>query len=115
MLKGIGIAFGLLAVGLIGFSYSGVYDVSARVPHSVVTEWLLSNTSHNSVKSRAKQVVVPDLTNEELILIGAGYFDSMCVCFHVAPRHKRSALANVINPTAPDLTDSASHISSSEQ
>ncbi len=114
MLKGIGIAFGLLAVGSIGFSYSGVYDVSARVPHSVVTEWLLSNTSHNSVKSRAKQVVVPDLTSEELILIGAGDFDAMCVGCHGAPGVESSALGKGLSPPAPDLTDSAAHMSASE-
>lgn len=114
MLKGIGIAFGLLAVGLIGFSYSGVYDVSARVPHSAVTEWLLSNTSHQSVKRRAEQVVLPDLSNENLVLIGAGDFDAMCVGCHGAPGVERSALGEGLSPPAPDLTDSAAHMSASE-
>lgn len=114
MIRGVGFAFAIMGLGLIGFSYSGIYDVSARVPHDGMVSWFLSNTSHQSVKHSAKRIVVPDLTNEELIVIGSGDFDAMCVDCHGAPGKGKSAMGQGLNPVAPDLSQSATHMSAAE-
>ena len=72
-------------LGVIGFAYSGLYDVSASSPHSRFTNWLMSTTFHASIKRRAAAVNVPDLDDETLVLAGINDFDSMCIGCHGAP------------------------------
>ncbi len=99
------IAIGALVV--VGFAYSGLYDVSARSPHSGPLDWLLSTTSRASVARRAKGVDVPNLDNDDLVLAGANDFDAMCVGCHGKPGKSPTALARGLDPPAPDLAESA--------
>jgi mono/diheme cytochrome c family protein len=94
------------ALAIVGFAYSGLYDVAADSPHSGPIDWLLSTTSHASVARRAQDVVVPDLENHDLVLAGANDFEGMCIGCHQAPGHPPTALARGLNPPAPDLAES---------
>ncbi len=104
----------IAALAVIGYAYSGLYDVSATSRHSSVVGWLLSTTSHASVERRASEVVVPDLRDEALILAGVNDFDSMCAGCHGAPGKNPEAMGQGLNPAAPDLSEEASELSAAE-
>ncbi len=101
-------------VGVIGFAYSGLYDVSASSPHSGLTNWLLSRASHASIERRAGAVDVPDLEVEALVLAGINDFDSMCIGCHGAPGKSPAPVGQGLNPPAPDLAKSAVEMTPAE-
>ena len=104
----------LVAIGGIGFAYSGLYDVSASSPHSGVVNWLLSTTSHASIERYAQDVQVPDLGADDLARAGVNDFDAMCADCHGAPGQAPAAMGQGLNPPAPDLTESAAHMTLAE-
>jgi|MDTG01.2.fsa_nt_gb mono/diheme cytochrome c family protein len=103
-----------LVLGALAFAYSGIYDVSASSAHSAPVRWLLHTTYHASMARRAEAVTVPDLTAERLRLAGAGDFDAMCAICHGAPGREPGALGQGLNPAAPDLAESARHLTDAE-
>lgn len=106
-----------LAVALAGaicFAYSGLYDVSAASPHSGLVHWMLSTTSRSSIERRAAGIEAPDLGDETLVRAGARDFDAMCVGCHGAPGQPPDAVGQGLNPSPPDLAESAGHMKSGE-
>lgn len=101
-------------VGGLAFLYSGIYDVSASDPHSDLTQWVLSTARHASVERRASDVDVPDLDRDEARLAGANDYASMCAGCHGAPGQQPEAVGQGLNPPAPDLAESAAHMSEAE-
>ena len=108
----IAVAIGLVAI--IGFAYSGIYDVSAGSSHSGIANWLLSTTSHASVKRQAKAIEVPDLNDDSLALAGVNDFDEMCAGCHGAPGREPGAMGQGLNPSPPDLAEAALEMSPAE-
>jgi mono/diheme cytochrome c family protein len=108
------IAAAFVALGAIGFAYSGLYDHRASTPHSGVVHWLLSTTSHNSIERQANEVIVPDLSDTALAHAGINDFDAMCVACHGAPGKDPEAMGQGLNPRAPDLVESAAHMNPAE-
>ncbi len=104
----------VVALGIVGFAYSGFYDVSASSSHSGFVDWLLATTSHASIKRRAGQIEVPDLDNEDLVLAGINDFDSMCVGCHGGPGKDPEAMGQGLNPPAPDLAEEAAEMTPAE-
>jgi len=102
------------ALGVIGFAYSGLYDIAASSPHGGFTSWLLSTTSDASIERRADDVSVPNLDDDKLILAGINDFDSMCIDCHGAPGKKPAALGQGLNPPAPDLAEEAAEMTPAE-
>ena len=92
---------------------SGVYDVSALTPHSKAAAWLMNATTHASVERRAKAIEVPELT-QAMQQAGINDFESMCVGCHGRPGRKPNAMGLGLNPKAPDLAKSGSHLSAAE-
>ncbi len=103
-----------LILGVIGFAYSGFYDVGATSPHSGFSSWLLSTTSKASIARRAANIDVPNLGDPALIQAGINDFDSMCSGCHGAPGKPPEAMGQGLNPPAPDLAESAAGMSPSE-
>jgi len=103
-----------VAFGIVGFTYSGLYNVGASSPHSTFSNWLMSTTSRASIRRRAGEVDVPNLDDDELVRAGANDFDAMCVGCHGAPGQEPEAMGQGLNPSAPDLADSAAHLSPAE-
>ena len=108
----IAVAIGLLAI--IGFVYSGIYDVSAGSSHSGITDWLLSTTSHASIERQAKAIEVPDLNDDALALAGVNDFNEMCAGCHGAPGREPGAMGQGLNPSPPDLAEAALEMSPAE-
>lgn len=109
--------FGVAIVVLLtvfGFAYSGLYDVRASSPHSGIVGWYLSTTARASIERQARNVTVPDLGDEALVLAGINDYASMCVDCHGAPGKNPAAIAQGLNPPAPDLAKSARRMSVAE-
>lgn len=113
-------AFKVLLVAAVGlalsvvFVYSGLFNVSAMVPHSAFAQWVLSSTMHASVERRARDIAVPELTDDALRLAGINDFEAMCAGCHGAPGKEREPTGVGLNPRPPDLRESARHLSDAE-
>jgi hypothetical protein len=57
---------------------------------------------------------VPDLDDEALVLAGINDFDSMCIDCHGAPGKSPAAVGQGLNPSAPDLAESAGEMTPAE-
>ncbi len=108
------IAAVVVILGAIGFAYSGLYDVKATTPHGGIAQWLLSATSHASIERGAADVVVPDLSDEDLARAGVNDFHSMCTDCHGAPGKDPGAVGQGMNPPPPDLAEAAAHMTPAE-
>lgn len=102
------IPLALLAVGTLSlicllFLWSGVYNVAASRGHFLVTEWLLTFTMRNSVKTHALAIDVPPLDNNDLVTLGAGHFHSGCAFCHGAPGVPISPIGRAMLPPPPNL------------
>ena len=71
---------------------------------------------HKSVKRHAQElnIVVPELGDHALILVGAENYDAMCATCHTPPGQSISPLAKGLNPIPPDLQKSGEHMSAKE-
>ena len=105
----------LLAVlAVIGYAYSGHYDISASSQHSEFANWLLSTTSRSSIERRAAAIEAPDLSDDALVRAGANDFNAMCVGCHGAPGQEPQPVGQGLNPAAPNLSESAQYMSPAE-
>lgn len=108
------VAAAIVVLGVIGFAYSGFYDVSASASHNGIVHWLLSTTSDASIERHAGAVEVPDLDDEARVLAGVNDFNSMCIGCHGAPGIDPEAMGQGLNPPAPDLAESAADMTPAE-
>ena len=93
---------GLIIVGLI-VMYSGAVNVGVLEPHSGLIKWVFSTTMERSVRSRASDIKVPDLTSEAMIREGAEHYMRMCQGCHGFPGQERSGRAKALEPAPPHL------------
>jgi len=114
ILKTLTIAVAIGVIAIIGFAYSGIYDVSASSSHNGIANWLLSTTSHASVKRQAKAIEVPNLNDDALALAGVNDFNEMCAGCHGAPGQEPGAMGQGLNPSPPDLAKAALEMSPAE-
>lgn len=91
-----------LVVGL------GLYNVSARKGHLPGVYWLLQTTYVNSVKLRApSEEVVPDLSDPDLIALGARHYELACSRCHGKGGTQRDATALSMVPEPPDMVEAS--------
>lgn len=95
-------ALGLAGAGaVVGF---GLYNVSAQAGHWPGVSWVLHTTFRNSVKLRAPAPSeVPDLTDPDLIALGAGHYASACATCHAGPDTHRTATMAAMVPSPPPI------------
>lgn len=110
----LGTAVIIVAAGIVAFAYSGIYDVAASGSDSGFTNWFLSTTRTESVERRARDINVPDLSDDALALAGINDFNAMCVGCHGAPGIDPEAMGMGLNPPAPDLAMEAAEKSAAE-
>lgn len=108
------VAVVIAVIGVIGFAYSGVYNVSANSSHNGGVQWLLATTSNASIKRHARSIEVPDLEDQALIFSGINDFDAMCVGCHGGPGKDPDAMGQGLNPPAPDLSEVVAESTSAE-
>jgi mono/diheme cytochrome c family protein len=117
-MKIIAVIGALVLVILIGgfiFTYSGLYNVAATIPHSSLTEWLLSTVSDRSVKNHAKGITPPSyLNDQQIIKAGFARYQTDCVSCHGTPMSYPGKIGKGLNPGPPKLWESAKELSAEE-
>src|SRR5436853_2028700 len=100
-------AAGVIALALIAlaslFVYFGVYDVAATSPHWRPVYWLIETTAVRSIKMRARNIAVPDLSQPAQATRGFALFNEHCVLCHGAPGVAPQEFARGLAPGAPPL------------
>ena len=104
----------VLILGGLVFINSGVYDVAATKPDTEIVKWVLETTKEKSVRSRSKDITVPNLDSESLIETGFHHYDQMCVGCHGAPGIPQSEIGEGLNPEPPDLSEVAANMTPAE-
>jgi mono/diheme cytochrome c family protein len=98
---------GILALTLVSlaslFVYFGVYNVAATSPHTRPVYWLIETMGVRSVKMRARNIAVPDLSQPAQAARGLTLFNEHCVLCHGAPGMAPQEFAKGLAPGAPPL------------
>ncbi|NCS89247.1 MAG: cytochrome C class I protein [Ignavibacteria bacterium CG22_combo_CG10-13_8_21_14_all_37_15] len=95
----------VLIAGYLVFIYSGIYNISAMVPHNNLTLWMMNTVRDNSVKHNADdKIKMPDLSDKSLLKMGFVHYREMCVSCHGAPGIKQSEFAEGLYPNPPMLS-----------
>jgi mono/diheme cytochrome c family protein len=100
---------GLLSLMVVGgglFVFSGLYDVSADVPHWPVTFLILDEARDRSIEFHSDGITVPPL-DEKLANVGFPHFHETCRLCHGAPGYDRGEFAAGLYPSPPDLGTAA--------
>ncbi|PTR29930.1 cbb3-type cytochrome c oxidase subunit III [Luteibacter sp. OK325] len=91
-------------LGAAAFVYSGAYNIGADDPHSKATYAVLEVLRKRSIHAHASAITVPDLSDPQLILKGAGQYAAMCTECHLKPGQKDSELRPGLYPQPPNLS-----------
>lgn len=108
MNRGLGVLIvaALAILGGIAFYFgSGAYDIGADTPHWEITRKTMELVRDRSIEVHAKEIKVPNLQNEQLILKGAGQYAAMCVNCHLAPGKEDSEIRPGLYPKPPKLSE----------
>jgi mono/diheme cytochrome c family protein len=101
----------LSGAALIGYAYSGLYDVAASEPDNAAMRWLLVTVRDRSIDHRAAGIEVPSLTDPGLVEEGFEHYHEMCVGCHLAPGVDSSEIRLGLNPQPPVLAKVIPHSS----
>lgn len=95
---------GIFAIAIAAYVYTGQYDVGADTPHWAVTFKALEIVRNRSIATRARNIAVPNLSDPQLVLKGAGQYAAMCVNCHLAPGLENSEIRPGLYPQPPNLS-----------
>lgn len=109
LIKSIIIVVFVLALGGLGFIYSGLLPVGADTRHNALTFWALETLRKNSIARAAKEIEVPELNNPDLLLSGGADYNDMCAGCHLSPGKTENDMTIGLYPKPPNLTEAASH------
>jgi mono/diheme cytochrome c family protein len=94
----------LLAIGAAVFVGSGRYDIGADAPHTRPVFALMQTMRERSIRTHAADLVVPDLSDPQLVLKGAGQYAAMCTQCHLSPAMADSEIRPGLYPQPPNLS-----------
>jgi len=95
--------FGLVGAGVVGFIWSGTYNVAANDPHWEITFKVLEQVRDRSIAAHSKGIVTPPLNDPKLVHEAFEHFHGMCRACHGAPGAPRNEFAMGLYPSPPDL------------
>ncbi|KZC40550.1 MULTISPECIES: c-type cytochrome [Rhodanobacter] len=93
----------VVIAGVGAFVWSGVYDIGADAHHTKPVYALMQALRERSIDHHAKDVVVPNLGDPQLILKGAGQYAAMCTGCHLAPGMAENEMRPGLYPLPPEL------------
>ena len=96
-----------LALVLVLFAFSGIYDVGADRPHTDAVRAFLNVVRERSILRRAQTIQVPPLDDPERVREGAEHYSAMCVDCHLAPGISSSEIRAGLLPSPPNLSQQA--------
>ncbi len=88
----------ILVIIIIG---SGAYNIAATEKHWGVTEKVIAWVRDSSIEARSRDLKVPPLDDENLLLQGAEHYQAMCTICHLAPGVNPTELSIGLYPQAP--------------
>ncbi len=104
----------VLIVAGVGFALSGLYNISATVPHLSPTFMFLEAARERSIAHHSKTVELPALDNAELARNGSIHFDETCRKCHGAPGLQQEEFAEGLYPAPPSLETATDELSPAE-
>jgi mono/diheme cytochrome c family protein len=93
-----------LALLLVLFAFSGIYDVGADRPHTAPVHALLAIMREHSILRHAQNILVPPLDGPQRVREGAEHYSAMCVDCHLAPGITVSEIRAGLLPPPPNLS-----------
>jgi ketosteroid isomerase-like protein/mono/diheme cytochrome c family protein len=100
----VAVVLGVLVVGAGAFVYSGVYNIGADDHHTRPVFAVMQALRERSIVAHSKDIAVPDLNDEQLILKGAGQYAAMCTQCHLKPGMRDSEIRPGLYPHPPNLS-----------
>ena len=92
-----------LTAGVMLFAWSGLYSVAASEGHFAVVDKFLRFGMQSSVRTHAYGIQAPDLSDPDLLPLGAGHYYGGCMPCHGAPGHRPNAVFQQSLPPPPGL------------
>ncbi|MFC5437771.1 c-type cytochrome [Rhodanobacter umsongensis] len=86
------------------FVESGVYNIGADDHHSRPVYALMQTLRERSIAHHARDIKVPNLDDQQLILKGAGQYAAMCTGCHLKPGMADSEIRPGLYPQPPNLS-----------
>lgn len=111
---GLALAPLVLALGVLLFIYSGVYDVASTRQHTAPVYWMLITTLKQSIFAHAEGIHAPPLDDPVLARRGFVLYDEYCVPCHGAPGVPLTAVGMGLTPLPGNLVPTAREWSSAE-
>jgi len=93
----------LLAVGGFVAAASGIVPIKASSGHWAITTWFLQFAKRRSVATHTVGLKTPPLNNPDLVLQGAGHYETGCRPCHGSPDLSRPNIPQQMLPQPPDL------------
>ncbi|KRE87503.1 cytochrome C [Rhodanobacter sp. Soil772] len=100
----VAVVLGVFVIGAGVFVYSGRYDMGADAPHTKPVFAVMQAMRERSIEVHSKDIQVPNLNDEQLILKGAGQYAAMCTECHLKPGMKDSEIRPGLYPQPPNLS-----------
>ena len=104
-IKVIAVFAGVCLLAVMGFIYSGQYNVGADVPHWQFNAGLLEILREQSIDVHAKGLEVPVLDDPALIAEGAEHNAPMCSGCHLAPGMENTEIRTGLYPQPRNLAE----------
>ena len=105
---GAGSVIAVFIIGYLIFIYSGIYNISALVPHDKLALWMMNTVRDHSIEHHANnKITAPDISDTSLIKMGFIHYREMCVGCHGGPGIERSEIGQGLYPKAPSLVRAA--------
>ena len=89
---------------VLGFVWSGLYNVGADDPHTRPMLALMQSLREHSIHARSRDLQPPNLEDPQLVLKGAGQYAAMCTGCHLAPGMEESEIRPGLYPQPPNLS-----------
>lgn len=99
----------VIIAGVTAFVFSGIYNVSAMVPHWSITFEILEEARDQSVSYHSKGIITPSLKDPKMEEAGFHHFHDTCRLCHGAPGIAQDEFAKGLYPSPPNLASSDLH------
>lgn len=111
---GAGVALGALVLIAGVVILAGFYNVGASGGHGSLTTAVINLVKRRSIAFHSMGVPQTDVTDEDLILLGAGHFQGVCAECHGAPGAPPMLATQMMLPEPPELSRAAQTYSDAE-
>lgn len=91
-------------VGVFAVVSTGVINIGADQAHSPMVYNFLETARERSIANASQDIVVPDLTQVDMISSGGADYKDMCAGCHLAPDIEKTDLSEGLYPKPPNFT-----------